>query len=70
MGCIVSTDDKAATERSKEIDDRLKSDGVSVAKQVKLLLLGNEQNLVNLYLIYNLSLNTGTVVLARGTMLM
>jgi len=40
MGCIVSRDDKAATERSKQIDERLKNDAQSSYTQVKLLLLG------------------------------
>jgi len=40
MGCLSSKDDKVATERSKEIDSRIRSDAESASKQVKLLLLG------------------------------
>jgi len=40
MGCLPSKDDKFATERSKQIDNRLRTDAESAAKQVKLLLLG------------------------------
>jgi len=40
MGCLPSKDDKFATERSKQIDSRLRTDAESAAKQVKLLLLG------------------------------
>lgn len=40
MGCIVSKDDKAASERSKQIDERLKNDAQTSHTQVKLLLLG------------------------------
>lgn len=40
MGCAVSTDDKAAQERSKQIDKTLRADGEKAAREVKLLLLG------------------------------
>ena len=40
MGCAVSTDDKAAVERSKQIDKSLRADGEKAAREVKLLLLG------------------------------
>jgi len=43
MGCLSSKDDKFATERSKEIDSRLRTDAESASKQVKLLLLGERQ---------------------------
>lgn len=43
MGCTLSTEDKAAVERSKMIDRNLRDDGEKAAREVKLLLLGKEQ---------------------------
>uniref|UniRef100_A0A8C6U0V6 Guanine nucleotide binding protein (G protein), alpha inhibiting activity polypeptide 2a n=1 Tax=Neogobius melanostomus TaxID=47308 RepID=A0A8C6U0V6_9GOBI len=40
MGCTVSQEDKAASERSKMIDKNLREDGEKAAREVKLLLLG------------------------------
>jgi hypothetical protein len=40
MGCAVSSDDKAAQERSKQIEKQLRADGEKAAREVKLLLLG------------------------------
>uniref|UniRef100_A0AAY5ECT3 Guanine nucleotide-binding protein G(i) subunit alpha-2 n=2 Tax=Electrophorus electricus TaxID=8005 RepID=A0AAY5ECT3_ELEEL len=40
MGCTVSQEDKAASERSRMIDKNLREDGEKAAKEVKLLLLG------------------------------
>ncbi|THD25889.1 Guanine nucleotide-binding protein subunit alpha [Fasciola hepatica] len=40
MGCLVSTDDKAALERSRAIDKNLKLDGAQMERDAKLLLLG------------------------------
>ena len=40
MGCAISSDDKAAVERSKQIDKGLRADGEKAAREVKLLLLG------------------------------
>uniref|UniRef100_H2YCI9 Uncharacterized protein n=1 Tax=Ciona savignyi TaxID=51511 RepID=H2YCI9_CIOSA len=40
MGCTVSTDDKAANERSRAIDRNLRVDGDKQSREVKLLLLG------------------------------
>ncbi|XP_061767973.1 guanine nucleotide-binding protein G(i) subunit alpha-1 isoform X1 [Nerophis ophidion] len=40
MGCTLSTEDKAAVERSKMIDKNLRDDGEKAAREVKLLLLG------------------------------
>uniref|UniRef100_A0A8C2JQS8 Guanine nucleotide-binding protein G(i) subunit alpha-2 n=1 Tax=Cyprinus carpio TaxID=7962 RepID=A0A8C2JQS8_CYPCA len=40
MGCTVSAEDKAASERSKMIDKNLREDGEKAAREVKLLLLG------------------------------
>jgi hypothetical protein len=40
MGCVSSSDDKAAMERSKAIDKNLRADGEKAAREVKLLLLG------------------------------
>ena len=42
MGCAVSSDDKAAQERSKQIDKTLRADGEKAAREVKLLLLGEK----------------------------
>lgn len=43
MGCTLSAEDKAAVERSKMIDRNLREDGEKAAKEVKLLLLGEER---------------------------
>lgn len=43
MGCTLSTDDKAAQERSKMIDRNLRDDGEKAAREVKLLLLGRRK---------------------------
>jgi len=40
MGCVSSTEDKAAVERSKQIDKKIRADGERSAREVKLLLLG------------------------------
>ena len=44
MGCTLSTDDKAAQERSKMIDRNLRDDGEKAAREVKLLLLGEARH--------------------------
>lgn len=44
MGCTLSTEDKAAVERSKMIDRNLRDDGEKAAREVKLLLLGKEED--------------------------
>lgn len=46
MGCTLSTEDKAAVERSKMIDRNLRDDGEKAAREVKLLLLGKMGGLV------------------------
>lgn len=48
MGCAVSTDDKEAVERSKQIDKTLRADGEKASREVKLLLLGKSNNGSNL----------------------
>uniref|UniRef100_A0A9J8CBR5 Adenylate cyclase-inhibiting G alpha protein n=1 Tax=Cyprinus carpio carpio TaxID=630221 RepID=A0A9J8CBR5_CYPCA len=40
MGCTLSSEDKAAMERSKMIDRNLREDGEKASREVKLLLLG------------------------------
>jgi guanine nucleotide-binding protein G(o) subunit alpha len=40
MGCSLSADDRAALDRSKQIEKSLKEDGMQAAKDIKLLLLG------------------------------
>lgn len=47
MGCTLSTEDKAAVERSKMIDRNLRDDGEKAAREVKLLLLGKEAPLAS-----------------------
>jgi len=42
MGCTLSAEERAALERSKAIEKNLKEDGISAAKDVKLLLLGEQ----------------------------
>lgn len=43
MGCTLSAEERAALERSKAIEKNLKEDGISAAKDVKLLLLGKDR---------------------------
>ncbi|XP_067905754.1 guanine nucleotide-binding protein G(o) subunit alpha isoform X3 [Heterodontus francisci] len=40
MGCTMSAEERAAMERNKAIEKTIKEDGISAAKDVKLLLLG------------------------------
>lgn len=40
MGCTQSSEERAASARSKHIDKNLKEDGIKAAKDIKLLLLG------------------------------
>ena len=40
MGCAMSAEDRAAQQRSKNIEKSLKEDGLQAAKDIKLLLLG------------------------------
>jgi guanine nucleotide-binding protein G(o) subunit alpha len=40
MGCSLSSDDRAAVERNRQIERALKEDGLQAAKDIKLLLLG------------------------------
>lgn len=41
MGCTISAEEKAAMARTREIDQRIKQDGIKAKKDIKLLLLGN-----------------------------
>ncbi len=43
MGCTLSAEEREALDRSKAIEKNLKEDGVTAAKDVKLLLLGNAE---------------------------
>lgn len=43
MGCTLSAEERAALDRSKAIEKNLKEDGLTAAKDVKLLLLGKTQ---------------------------
>lgn len=43
MGCTLSAEERAALDRSKAIEKNLKEDGLTAAKDVKLLLLGKIQ---------------------------
>ena len=45
MGCAMSTEERSAQERSKQIDKNLKEDGLQAARDVKLLLLGKSNRL-------------------------
>ncbi len=40
MGCTMSADERAAAEKSREIDQMLRREGEKAAREVKLLLLG------------------------------
>ncbi len=40
MGCTMSADERAAMEKSREIDQMLRREGEKAAREVKLLLLG------------------------------
>lgn len=42
MGCAQSAEERAAAARSRLIERNLKEDGLQAAKDIKLLLLGNE----------------------------
>lgn len=48
MGCTASAEERAAAVRSKLIEKNLKEDGIQAAKDIKLLLLGESQQLCNL----------------------
>jgi hypothetical protein len=52
MGCVSSSDDKAAMERSKAIDKNLRADGEKAAREVKLLLLGEYKSTCCLWTMY------------------
>lgn len=43
MGCTLSAEERAALDRSKAIERNLKEDGLTAAKDVKLLLLGKRR---------------------------
>lgn len=53
MGCTVSAEDKAASERSKMIDKNLREDGEKAAREVKLLLLGKSWHVVCVCVIFS-----------------
>ena len=40
MGCIISTSERRAADRSREIERQLRADGEKTQREVKLLLLG------------------------------
>ena len=40
MGCTMSAEDRAALDKSREIDQMLRREGEKAAREVKLLLLG------------------------------
>ena len=40
MGCALSAEERAAQERSRQIDRQLRSDESKITREVKLLLLG------------------------------
>lgn len=45
MGCTTSAEERAAIQRSKQIEKNLKEDGIQAAKDIKLLLLGKSLDL-------------------------
>uniref|UniRef100_A0A673I544 Uncharacterized protein n=1 Tax=Sinocyclocheilus rhinocerous TaxID=307959 RepID=A0A673I544_9TELE len=45
---MMSAEERAALDRSKAIEKNLKEDGVTAAKDVKLLLLGNAEPITSL----------------------
>lgn len=49
MGCLLSKEDREALEQSRNIDKKLKEDGIQAAKDVKLLLLGEFCKLLNYF---------------------
>ncbi|CAB3234873.1 unnamed protein product [Arctia plantaginis] len=44
MGCAQSAEERAAAARSREIERNLKVDGIQASKDIKLLLLGRQEN--------------------------
>lgn len=46
MGCAQSAEERAAAARSRLIERNLKEDGLQAAKDIKLLLLGNELEII------------------------
>ncbi|KAK9971606.1 hypothetical protein ABG768_024962 [Culter alburnus] len=44
MGCTLSAEERAALDRSRAIEKNLKEDGLSAAREVKLLLLGGGES--------------------------
>jgi guanine nucleotide-binding protein G(o) subunit alpha len=45
MGCAMSAEERASRARSKQIEKNLKEDGIQAAKDIKLLLLGEWNDL-------------------------
>ena len=45
MGCAMSAEERASRARSKQIEKNLKEDGIQAAKDIKLLLLGENQSI-------------------------
>ena len=44
MGCAMSAEERASRARSKQIEKNLKEDGIQAAKDIKLLLLGENHH--------------------------
>ena len=42
MGCTMSAEDRAARDRSRQIEKNLREDGLAAQKDIKLLLLGEK----------------------------
>lgn len=53
MGCTLSAEERAALDRSKAIEKNLKEDGITAAKDVKLLLLGNAERSPSFLAVYS-----------------
>jgi guanine nucleotide-binding protein subunit alpha len=49
MGCCQSTEDIEGRQRNDEIDNQLKKDRINMKSEIKMLLLGEDSNIVCLY---------------------
>ena len=65
MGCAMSAEERASRARSKQIEKNLKEDGIQAAKDIKLLLLGENQS-TRLLWQNNHLVNTKSLLLLRA----
>jgi len=66
MGCSISSEDKVAVQRSKQIDRNLREDGDKASREVKLLLLGESRPLCRSSLAAAVRLGLSIMDAARG----